>query len=85
MSASFKIQCMLELMLEEFTTGAFQPHLRLNSMEPLGPCLKARPLVEEVSSMPCAGIGEELMTTMRGSRSETQDGAGRACCHISER
>lgn len=66
-------------------TGAYLQHLRLNLMEPLGPCLKARPLVEEVSSTPCAGIGAEPMTMTRGSRLGTQDGDGKACCHTSER
>ena len=64
-------------------TGTLPPFPKYNLMVPRGLCLKERCLVVEVSSMPCAGIGEAKTTTMHGKPSGTLDGIGKDCCHIS--
>lgn len=64
-------------------TGTLPPFLKRNWMVPRERCLRGKCLVVEAFSMPCVGIGEGKMTTMRGKPSETLDGTGKDCCHIS--
>lgn len=61
--------------------GTLPLFLKRNLMAPRERCLRGRLLVVAVFSMPCAGIGEGKMTTMRGKPSETLDGTGKDCCH----